>query len=150
MKYKYSPILKYIVLLISMFMFMKHTKILTNNHNFLISISILAMVIIFDYVLIDNHPNLLMDTDDEIEEFDDGMITNEDIQNIIDNYDPFDAQQDLNDDEDLDQYPDKSSFYQLPTDFKKPSYDLDGDCYRRGDGRGNNQNIQRYYETDVL
>ena len=131
-------------------MFIKHTKILTNNHNFLISISILAMIILFDYVLINNHPNLLMDTDDEIEEFDDNIITNEDIQNIIDNYDPSDVEKDLDDDDGLDQYPDNSAFYQLPTDFKKPSYDLDGDCYRRGDGRGNNQKIQRYYETDVL
>jgi hypothetical protein len=131
-------------------MFIKHTKILTDNNNFLISISILSIIILFDYVLIDKHPNLLMELDEEIEEFDDGIITNEDIQNIIDTYDPSDVEKDLDDDENLDQYPKKSSFYQLPTEFKKPSYDLDGDCYRRGDGRGNNQNIQKYYETDVL
>lgn len=149
MKYKYSPIFKYIVLLLAIFMFIKHTKILTNNNIFLISISILAIVMVFDYTIIDKHPNLLINSD-EIEEFDDNIITNEDIQSIIDNYDPSDAINDLDDDDNLDQYPDRAANYQLPTDFKKQSYDLNNDCYRRGDGRGNNQNVQRYYETDVM
>ena len=151
MKYKYSPILKYIALFIAIFMFIKHTKKLTNNNNFLMSISILTMIIVFDYVLIDKHPNLLMDTDEEnVEKFEENAISNEDIQQILDNYDPTDDINDLNDDDDLDHYPENPSFYQMPTDFKKQSYDLDVDCYRRGDGRGNNKKVQRYYETNVL
>lgn len=77
MKYKFSPIFKYILLLLSIFMFIKHLKVLNNSENFLISISILFMVIIFDYVFIEDHPNLVMedesendsDVDSEIEQF---------------------------------------------------------------------------------
>jgi len=82
MEYKYSPIVKYIILLISMFMFMKYLHVLDNTQILLISLSILAMVIVFDYVLIEDHPNII-----NIPENDVANISKKDIQEAIDNYD---------------------------------------------------------------
>ena len=63
-----------------------------------------------------------------------------------------DIEKELNNDEDLQkmEYPKQKAFYQLPTDYNTQSYDLNVDCYRRGDGRGNNKNVQKYYAKDVL
>jgi hypothetical protein len=164
MEYKYSPIFKYIILLICIFMFTKHLKIVTNHQNLIITISIIIMIIIFDYVLIDNHPNLLdMDSDNDKnldndkEDFigstiTDNSILDKDIEEILSNMDTNDIIDDLENDESEVEYPNRKekAFYQLPTDYRKPSYDLDIDCYKRGDGRGNNLDTERYYTKDVF
>jgi hypothetical protein len=160
MEYKYPPIFKYIILLLCIFMFIKHLKIMVNHQNLMITISIIIMVMIFDYILINNHPDLLgNENKNENENFIESSLLNDpiidkDIDDILENYNTDDLEKELNNDEDLQnlEYPNykEKAFYQLPTDYRKPSYDLDIDCYRRGDGRGNTKPTQRYYAKDVL
>lgn len=147
MKYKVAPIFKYIILLIVIFMFIKHLEILNNNQDLLITLSIMFIIISFDYVLIECHPDLLNSNETFV---DDIVVNNEDIEEIINTHNQ-------DDEKDLDntaptqiEYPDRRANYQLPTDFSQPSYDLDEDCYRRGDGRGNNANVNKHYMNEVL
>jgi hypothetical protein len=156
MEYKYPPIFKYIILLICIFMFIKHLKIMVNHQNLMITISIVIMIMIFDYILIDNHQELLGNPKENFVDSSllDDPIFDKDIDDILENYNIEDIEKELDNDEDLQklEYPNykQKAFYQLPTDYRRPSYDLDIDCYRRGDGRGNTQAVQRYYSKDVL
>ena len=59
MEYKYPPIFKYIILLICIYMFIEHYNIILNRQNLIITTTIVIMIIVFDYLLIDNHPNML-------------------------------------------------------------------------------------------
>lgn len=153
MKYKLPLICKYSSLLICIFMFLKHAKILDDKTNILISLVFCWMVIIFDYMFIDNHPNFIYNKYKN-EKFVESQISDHIILgNKVPNIQNDITTTNLDDNETtIDDYPSEteSSNYQLPTDFKKPSYDLDTDCYRRGDGRGNNKNVQRYYTKEVL
>lgn len=158
MEYKYPPIFKYIILLMCIFMFIKHLNIMVNHQNLMISISIIIMIMIFDYILIDNHPELLGNNDSN-ENFTDSSLLydstlDKDIDDILENYDIDDFERELDDDADLKnlEYPnyEQKAFYQLPTDYRKPSYDSNIDCYRRGDGRGNTKPNQRFYTKDIL
>jgi hypothetical protein len=153
MEYKYPPIYKYIILLICIFLFIKHLKIMVVQQNLMITIPIIIIVMIFDYILIDNHTDLLGSSTENFlspENVGD-TITNEEIDEILKNYNPEDMEKELDDDEQL-EYPNytEKAFYQMPTDYRQPSYDLDVDCYRRGDGRGNSAPIDRYYSQDIL
>jgi hypothetical protein len=61
MNYKYPPIYKYILLLILFTTFLKYYKVITKK-NYLLVVSIFVyMVFIFDYILVDKHPNLFDD-----------------------------------------------------------------------------------------
>lgn len=137
MDYKYPPIFKYIILLLCIFMFIKHLKIMSNKDDLVLSVSILLMVMIFDYILIDEHPNLL-DVDTEyfakIDIEDD--VSDKDIEEILNTYDESEMQEVLDDTEKINN--------------NKPSYDLDTDCYRHGDGRGNIDKVQKYYTNKIL
>ncbi len=156
MEYKYPPIFKYIILLICIFMFIKHLKIMVNHQNLMITISVVIMIMIFDYILIDNHTELLGNPKENFVDSSllDDPIFDKDIDDILENYNIEDIEKELDNDEDLQklEYPNykQKAFYQLPTDYRRPSYDLDIDCYRRGDGRGNTKDVQRYYSKDVL
>ena len=112
------------------------------------------MIAIFDYILIDNHPDLFGSSKENFisSEVSEDIITDRDIQEILDTYDPEDMQKELDNDKSELQYPEshQQAFYQLPTDYRQPSFDLDIDCYRRGDGRGNSTPVDRYYSKDVL
>lgn len=155
MIYKHPPIFKYIFLLLCIFMFITHFNIIQNHENLFISITITIMVIMFDYILIENHPELL---NNDIENFVSSSVTDivsdKDIEDIIQSYsetqDFKENIDDLNNDQAELSYPRTKAFLQLPTDYSQPSYDLNVDCYRRGDGRGGNINVQRYYEHEIL
>lgn len=73
MNYKYPPIYKYILLLILFTTFLKYYKVITKE-NYLLVVSIFVyMVFIFDYMIVDKHPNLFDDKidiniDDKTEE----------------------------------------------------------------------------------
>lgn len=107
-------------------MFIKHLNVLNDCQNFLISISILAMVITFDYILIENHPNPFIeeednsdaDTDSEIEQFNDAASIKEYIKEVLDG--------DSNNGEvnEGDEMPKRKVVRKVP----KPSYDLDNEC----------------------
>ncbi len=156
MEYKYPPIFKYIILLMCIFMFIKHLKIMVNHQNLMITMTIVIIIMIFDYILIENHPELLGNSTEKFinSSLLDDSIIDKDIEDILENYNIEDIEKELNDDQELQnlEYPNhtQKAFYQLPTDYRKPSYDLDIDCYRRGDGRGNTMPTQRYYSKDVL
>ena len=65
MNYKYPPIYKYILLLILFTTFLKYYKVITKE-NYLLVVSIFVyMVFVFDYMLIDKHPNLFDDRIDD-------------------------------------------------------------------------------------
>lgn len=154
MEYKYPPLFKYIILLLCIFMFIKHLKIIPNKDNSILTISILIMIIIFDYIIIDEHPDLL---GGDMEKFTSSPDTNligddvsdKDIEEILNTYDESEMQEYLDDAEKV-EIPKRKAFYQLPTDEKKLTYDLDTDCYRRGDGRGNTEKVQRYYSKEIF
>lgn len=158
MEYKYPPLFKYIILLLCIFMFIKHLKIMSNKDNTILTISILIMVMIFDYIIIDDHPDLLGGDIEKITMVSDMDFVNDDVSNdvsdkdieeILNTYDESEMQEYLDDVEKV-EIPKKKSFYQLPTDEKKPTYDLDTDCYRRGDGRSNSEKVQKYYSKEIF
>lgn len=62
MYYKHPPIYKYIILLILITTFLKYYKVITKENYLLISSVFTYMVFIFDYVLIEEHPNLFNDS----------------------------------------------------------------------------------------
>ncbi len=108
---------------------------------------------IFDYILIDKHPDLLSTTENFISSHvTEDIITDKDVAEILENYDPEDMEKELDDDQSELEYQNyqEKGFNQLPTDYRRPSYDLNIDCYRRGDGRGNTKKTERYYSQDVL
>ena len=137
-------------------MFIKHLKIMVNHQNLMITISVVIMIMIFDYILIDNHTELLGNPKENFVDSSllDDPIFDKDIDDILENYNIEDIEKELDNDEDLQnlEYPNykQKAFYQLPTDYRRPSYDLDIDCYRRGDGRGNTKDVQRYYSKNIL
>lgn len=75
MEYRYSPIYKYIVLFIVIFLFFKHQKIIQDDLAIVNAIIITLMLVTFDYILIKDHPGPFKstkedfdsDTDSEIE-----------------------------------------------------------------------------------
>jgi hypothetical protein len=154
MEYKYPPLFKYIILLICIFMFIYHLKIMVNHQNLMITIPIIVIIAIFDYILIRDHPGLLNQPSENFiaSHVTEDIITEKDVKEILEDYDPKDMQKELDNDQAELEYPDyqEKAFYQLPTDYRRPSFDLDIDCYRRGDGRGNSEPVDRYYHQDVL
>lgn len=145
MDYRYPPIFKYIILLLCIFMFIKHLKIMSNKDNLILSISILFIIIIFDYMIIEEHPDLLDYEKEKFANIDfEEVIEDKDIEEIINTYDESDMQEVLDNTEKR-KYPEKKSFFKLPTDGKKPTYEKDsGDCYRRG------ENIQNFYANEIF
>ena len=86
MEYKYSPIFKYIMLLLVIFMFIKHLHILHDRDIFLLTISLVVIFMIFDYIIIKQHPTLIIMNDDEsTDEYDINM--DKELDQIIKNYD---------------------------------------------------------------
>ncbi len=65
MNYKYPPIYKYIILLILITSFLRYYKLITKENFLLIAGIFTYMSFIFDYVLINNHPSLLNDNQNE-------------------------------------------------------------------------------------
>jgi hypothetical protein len=68
MYYKYPPVYKYIILLILITTFLKYYKVITKENYLLIASIFAYMVFVFDYVLIEEHPNLFeekMDIDEK-------------------------------------------------------------------------------------
>ena len=59
MNYKYPPIYKYILLLLTIYMFLKHQNIMTDEEILTNSVIIVIFTCIFDYVLINGSPKLL-------------------------------------------------------------------------------------------
>ncbi len=64
MHYKYPPVYKYIILLILITTFLKYYKVITVENYLLIASVFTYMVFIFDYVLIEEHPDLFYDGTD--------------------------------------------------------------------------------------
>jgi hypothetical protein len=58
MHYKYPPIYKYIILLILITTFLKYYKNITKENYLLIAFIFIYMIFIFDFILIENHPDL--------------------------------------------------------------------------------------------
>lgn len=97
MDYKYPPVFKYILLLLCIFMFIKHLKIMSNKDDLIISISTLFIIIVFDYIMIDEHPDLLDCDKDKFLNIDlEDDIDNKDIEDIINTYDESEMQEILN------------------------------------------------------
>lgn len=73
MSYKYPPIYKYALLLLVIFLFFKHQKIMSQDKILLNSVIITLIVTLFDYVLIKNHPGLFDNPENkEIKNYNDG------------------------------------------------------------------------------
>ena len=83
MDYKYSPIYKYGLLLLIIYMFLKHQKVMTSDKILINSVAIVIFIGIFDYVLIRNHPSLFEQMPNEnFEE----TVSEDDIDDIINSY----------------------------------------------------------------
>lgn len=125
-------------------MFIEHYNIILNRQNLIITTTIVIMIIVFDYLLIDNHPNMLCPTEHFISSqvSEDIIIADKDIQQIIKNYDASKAERDLDDDEEknIQRQPKcHKSYYQLPTDKRKSLYKIKSDCYKRGNNINSNK-----------
>lgn len=96
MNYKYPPIYKYGLLLLTIYMFIKHQKILTPDKILFNSVLIVLIVFIFDNIIIRDHPNLLEDVefsnisskkqDDDDDDFE-KELSDDELDEIINSYD---------------------------------------------------------------
>ena len=88
MKYKYPPLYKYCLLLLIIYLFLKHQKIIQADKLLINSLIITIIVGIFDYVLIDEHPSLFEHNaiTSKSEKFEDLFGDEDDINNIDDQY----------------------------------------------------------------
>jgi hypothetical protein len=93
MNYKYPSIYKYGLLLLVIYMFIKHQKIMSADKMLLNSVIITLLVFILDNIIIKDHPTLLEETykrkskksDDDFDEQDD--ISDDELDEIINSYD---------------------------------------------------------------
>lgn len=83
MNYKHPPIYKYGLLIIIIFMFFKHEKIISQDKILLYSIAITLFVAMLDFILINEHPYPLDSENKEKEE----TFTDDDIDEIINSCD---------------------------------------------------------------
>lgn len=92
MNYKYPPIYKYGLLLLTIYMFIKHQKILTPDKILFNSVLIVLIIFIFDNVIIKDHPTLLEENKkntnnfDEEDEFE-NELSDDELEEIIRSYD---------------------------------------------------------------
>lgn len=95
MNYKYPPIYKYGLLLLTIYMFIKHQKIMTPDKILLNCVLITLIMFIFDNIIIQNHPNLLEDSkekklklvSDDTDEDMENELSDDEINEIIHSYD---------------------------------------------------------------
>ena len=89
MDYKISPIFKYIILFIIIFLFIKHLNVLSFRNNIVCSTFAVITFVILDYMMIYDHPNLFEIKSSSKKQNDDDTTTenNEDIDTIIDTLD---------------------------------------------------------------
>lgn len=90
MTYKYPPIYKYGFLLLTIYMLMKHQKIMAQDKLLTNSIIITLIVSMIDFAIINNHPYPFFDQNTE--NFED---------NLNNNYDDYLDYESINDDYDL-------------------------------------------------
>ena len=69
MEYRYPPLYKYIILLLIIFLFLIYYKCIDQNNYLYIAIFFTLVVILLDYMLIDNHANII-DSETHTELFD--------------------------------------------------------------------------------
>ncbi len=95
MNYKYPPIYKYGLLLITIYMFVKHQKIMSPDKILLNSVLITLFVFIFDNIIIKEHPNLLenikeqkyKEDSEDNSDFFENELSDDEINEIINSYD---------------------------------------------------------------
>lgn len=107
MNYKYSPIYKYGILFVVIYMFLKYQRIIPNDKLLLNSIVITLIIVMFDYMFIDEHPFIFgEDETQEVEEHYENENENKietdetnanDIEEIINSYDSSIEQELYND-----------------------------------------------------
>ena len=88
MKYRYIPIIKYLILIICVFLFIKHSQIVSLDKNLFISTAITIITIILDYMLIENQPSMFeepVETFDTSEEMHKAPTDENDDENNDDN-----------------------------------------------------------------
>ena len=95
MDYKYPPIYKYGLLMLLIFMYFKHQRIMSHDKILINSIVITCIIVVLDYILIRNHPAPL---ETKIKETYEENFSNEDIEDIINSYDE-DSENESNDQE---------------------------------------------------
>lgn len=83
MSYKYPPIYKYGFLLLIIFMFFKHQKIMSQEKILINTVALTLFFGVVDYIMIENHPNLFYSKNQDVdiktrEDF------SEDIEEILD------------------------------------------------------------------
>ncbi len=91
MKYKYPSLYKYCLLLLTIFLFLKHQKIIHPDKLLINSLIITVIVGVFDYVLIDDHPTLFQNAsshniNSKIEKFEELFGDIDDIETIDNEY----------------------------------------------------------------
>lgn len=59
MKYIYPPLYKYIAFILIFFMFLKYYKVITQQNYLIIAIFATILIILLDYFLIEDYPNLI-------------------------------------------------------------------------------------------
>lgn len=71
--YRYPPLYKYVAFLIIVFLFMKYYRVIKCENYLLIAVLFTTLVMALDFILIENHPELLYDRTEKT-----------DLENIID------------------------------------------------------------------
>ena len=109
MDYKYPPIYKYAVFFIAIYMFLKHQQLMTPDKLLVNSIVMTLIMILIDFVIINNHPNLLENKNNNKQEDFCDDLSGKEIEEIINSYDMSIAS-DLESDDDDDQNEDAREY----------------------------------------
>lgn len=101
MDYKYPPIYKYGLIMLLIFMYFKHQRIMSHDKILTNSIVITCFVAILDYILIRNHPTPLESKQNkESKESSEEKFSDDDIEDIINSYDE-ESENDQGDDREM-------------------------------------------------
>jgi hypothetical protein len=87
MNYKYPPIYKYGLLLLTIYMFLKHQKIMSAEKLLTNSLLITLMLGVLDYILIAEHPAPFDSKHNSTEKESFDKLFDEDSEKIIESYD---------------------------------------------------------------
>lgn len=97
MQYRYPPLYKYIVLFIMIYMFHRHDKVVQPIKALLNSLMFVFMIIAVDYIMIQNHCNII-ETNEGFDDIDMDEIRK--LEQELDQDEDLDDEDDIFDDED--------------------------------------------------
>ena len=66
MEYRYPPLYKYIIIFVIVFLFLRYYNYITPDKYLWIALFVTILIILLDYMIISDHPNVMHNREDEL------------------------------------------------------------------------------------